>query len=334
MKVLLVKLSSMGDVIHAFPAVTEALACRPDLEIDWCVDGGFAELVRLHPGIGRVHVNDIIGARPAFPRAGTGARFGRLRSELHAGAYDLVIDAQGLLRSAAIARMAGAPIAGYDRRSSREAIAALAYQHRFPVARHLHAATRMRLLVAAALDYRIDPDTPPARALSLPGEKDERSIFLLHGTTAVSKQWPTEHWIALARAATASGLTPLATWSNAAERGVAEAIFAAVPETRLLAPRPLAEIAAEVGKASLVVGVDTGLAHFADAAGVPTLMLFQASNPDLTGPRGARSEALLPPGGVPARPRRRSAQRPADPANTVPADTAIAAMLRIAATRT
>lgn len=331
MRVLLVKLSSMGDVIHAFPAVTEALACRPDLAIDWCVDPGFAELVRLHPGIGTIHRNDVIGARLGVPGGDTAENFRRLRSDLRAGAYDLVIDAQSLMRSAAIARMVGAPVAGFDRSSSREGVAALAYHHRLSVARNLHAATRIRLLFAAALGYRIDPDIPPAHALDLPVERQERSIFLLHGTTAVSKQWPTGHWIVLARAATASGLTPITTWSNESERSVAQAIAAAVPSTRLLAKRALAAIAAEIGKASLVVGVDTGLAHFADAAGVPTLMIFQASNPDLTGPCGAMSEALLPPGGVPARPRRRSAQRPVDSAKIVPAETVISAMLRIIA---
>lgn len=330
MKLLVVKLSSMGDIIHAFPAVSEAMVKRPDLQIDWCVDSSFVELVRLHPAIRTIHANDVTTHRFVLPDRHTWRRMIKLRADLRRSDYDLVIDAQGLIRSAAIARLARAPVAGYDIPSVRELPAALAYRHRFPVARGEHAVTRIRRLFAAALGYEIDTRSPPDSSLQLRAASRENSVFFLHGTTALSKQWPTAHWIGLAVAAAALGLTPVVTWSNDNERAVAEAIKHAVPATRVIPKSPLGQITAEIGRARVVVGVDTGLAHLADAAGLPTVMIFQASNPSLTGPSGRLSEALPPPGGITARPRRRTAHLPVDPSQIVPLDTVVAAMTRIA----
>jgi heptosyltransferase-1 len=277
-----------------------------------------------------IHANPAAGhlVSPADPESWR--QLWRLRQALRDGAYDLVIDAQGLLRSAVIARLAGAPVAGYDRRSVREAPAALAYRHRTPVARRQHAVLRIRQLLGSALAYSVDKGGNPPTRLSLPVLPRDRSVFLLHGTSAENKKWPDAHWIGLAKAAATIGLSPVTTWSSDAERRLAEAIGRAEPATRIIARTSITAIATAIARATLVVGVDTGLAHLADVAGVPTLMLFQASNPEMTGPTGGRSRALVPAAGVPERAARRAAHRPIDPSRVVPLEEVVHAMARLA----
>ncbi len=324
MKLLVVKLSSMGDVIHTFAAIADAKTALPELRIDWCVDGGLVELARLSPDVATVFANDAVGrARPL--------RLGSLRqlgTALRAEGYDLVIDAQGLIKSAVVSRLAGAPVAGYNWTSIREPLASLAYRYRHAVPQRLHAVKRMRLLFGAALGYQPDLDIR-REPLRLPPSAGDGRVFLLHGTTAESKRWPLDHWVGLARHLAGLGLIPTATWSNDQEQRLAVAIRSAVPAMRLVPPLPIAGIAAEIFRASLVVGVDTGLAHLADAAGVPTVMLFQASSPELTGPLGARSVALTTGGVVPARPLRRLAQLPPEPSRIVPVESVAAAVTRL-----
>jgi heptosyltransferase-1 len=294
-RVLIVKTSSMGDVIHTFPAVTDALAHCPDISFDWCVEAPFADIAALHPGIERIHRVAMRSWRktPLSPTTWSAVR--AVRDAMRERRYDLVIDAQGLLKSAFLDRLAGAPVAGYDRQSAREGLSALLHHRTFAVARNQHAIRRNRLLFAAALGYqpdlaRIDNGIVAPAADSPP--YGERTAFLLHGASWATKKWPVESWIATARSLVERGMTPIATWSNADERAVAEAIARAVPATAVIEKSPLAAIAAEIGRSSLVIGADTGLMHLASAFGLPTIAIFLATSPGLTGPLGPRSRVL------------------------------------------
>ena len=295
MKLLLVKTSSMGDVIHSFPAVTDALRAVPDLTLDWCVEEPFAELVALHPGVRTIHRVAMRRWRkaPLSPATWTAVR--GIARAMKAERYDLVLDAQGLMKSLFLARLAGRPVVGFDRGSVREPLAALGYARTYAVPRDLHAIARTRLLFGAALGYtpdlaRLDNGIVPPAATTPP--HGVATAFLLHGTSRDDKKWPLPCWIETAAALAAPRLTPVTTWSNEAERGVAEAIAAAVPQTVMLPKSPLASIAGEIGRASLVVGADTGLTHLASAFGLPTVAIFLASEPGLTGPMGPRSISL------------------------------------------
>lgn len=295
MRVLIVKTSSMGDVIHTFPSVTDALRHRPELTLDWCVEEPFAGLAALHPGIDRIHKVAMRSWRKAPFSAATRAAVGKVRRDMRARRYDLVIDAQGLLKSVFLAKLAGAPIAGFDRSSAREGLSALFYRDRHAVARNLHAISRTRLLFGAALGYRPElsdiENGIVAPAAQTPPYAD-RTAFLLHGTSWESKKWPLPAWAETARALVERGFTPVTTWSDPAERAVAEGIADAVPETVVIPRSPLTVIAAEIGRASLVIGADTGLMHLASAFGLPTIAIFLATEPGLTGPMGPRSVAL------------------------------------------
>lgn len=300
MRVLIVKTSSMGDVIHTFPAVEDALRNRPDISFDWCVEEAFAAVVALHPAIGTIHKVAIRRWRKKPFDGGTWREMAGLRRALRSRRYDLVIDAQGLLKSAVVAKQSGAPIAGFDRSSAREPSATLLYERKYAVPRELHAIERTRRLFGLALGYQADLSTlssgivPPAGGLS---GVEGKTAFLLHGTSREDKKWPVEDWVETARRLVSQQFTPIVTWSNEAEKRVAEAIAGAVPETVLVPKSPLADVTAILGRSTLVIGADTGLTHLASAFGLPTVAIFLATEPGLTGPRGPYSSTLLAPAG-------------------------------------
>ena len=300
MKVLIVKTSSMGDVIHTFPAVEDALRNRPDISFDWCVEEAFAGIVALHPAIKSIHKVAIRRWRKKLFDGGIWREMADLRRVLRASRYDLVIDAQGLLKSALVAIQAGAPVAGFDRSSAREPSATLFYDRKFAVPRDLHAIERTRRLFGLALGYQPDLSmlgsgiVPPVGGLA---GIEGRTAFLLHGTSREDKKWPVENWIETARQLADRQFTPVVTWSNEAEKKVAEAIAASVPRAALVAKSPLADVAAILGHSTLVIGADTGLTHLASAFGLPTVAIFLATEPGLTGPRGQYASTLLAPAG-------------------------------------
>lgn len=287
MKVLLVKTSSMGDVIHTFPAVSDALAARPDLEIDWCVEEPFTDLVRLHPGIGRIHKVAVRRWRKAIASRATHREIREFWRTLRDERYDLVIDAQGLIKSALVARLAGARIAGFDRASAREPVATRFYRDTHPVARDRHAIDRTRLLFGRILDYEPDLATLDyGLAHARDVERGHRDVFLLHGTTWPSKHWHIGGWIALARALVEGGYRPVVTYGSPAEQRVTEALIEAVDATRVVRKTGLGEIADIMKDSVAAVGTDSGLTHLACALDLPTVQIALSTVPGLTGPRG------------------------------------------------
>ncbi|MDR0736219.1 MAG: lipopolysaccharide heptosyltransferase I [Zoogloeaceae bacterium] len=289
--ILLVKTSSMGDVIHNLPVASDLAARFPQAHIDWVVEEGFADIPRLHPAVRRV----LPVALRRWKRQPFSARVWReiraARHDIEATAYDVILDTQGLLKSALIARAARCAATGrrlgYSFRAIREPLAAWAYDERFFVARSLHAVTRNRQLAAAALGY----DLPPAMdyGLSLRGTKEARgeSVVFLTASSRADKSWAEHNWINLGRALARLGLTLLLPGGNALERERAGRIAAMMPGAQAVPPMPLADLAALLAHARFVVGVDTGLVHLAAAVRTPVLALYTATNPALTGVLGS-----------------------------------------------
>ena len=292
MKVLLVKTSSMGDVVHTFPAVTDALAARPGLEIDWLVEESFADVARLHPGVREVIPVAVRRWRKAVFAKATWSEISALRSKLRGRSYDLVLDAQGLAKSAVLAKLAGAPIEGLDRASLREPIAAFAYRRGHAVPRDLHAIERTRRLFGAALGYAPDLDRLDY-GLARRGETVP-TVLLLHGTSWASKRWPATEWGRLATLVAERGLTPSLTHASADEAAVAAEVARLEPRTRIIPKSRLAEMAAVIASARAVVGTDTGLTHLAAAFDRPTVAIFLSTAPGLTGPKGRAVDILAP----------------------------------------
>ncbi len=290
-RILLVKTSSLGDVVHNLPVVTDIRRHWPAAAIDWVVEEAFAEVPALHPGVRAVIPVALRRWRRAWWRPSTWRECAAFWRALRAREYDAVIDTQGLVKSALVACAARGPSHGQDRSSAREPLAAVCYDRRYPIARGRHAILRNRELAARALGYALS-ESPPDYGIRPPplafGQelpwRDRPYVVCLHATSRASKSWPPAHWTALAAALAGAGLVPVLPWGNEAERAQAEAIARAAPGAQV-APRRygLKELAALLGAARAVVGVDTGLVHLAAALGCVTVALYSDSSPKLTG---------------------------------------------------
>jgi heptosyltransferase-1 len=303
-RVLFVKLSSLGDVIHHLPAVSDLRASRPEVAIDWAVEEAYAPLVRLHPAVSRTIAVALrrLRANPLVPAA-WGALSG-VRRELRESRYDWIVDSQGLLKSVAVARLARGPLFGYDRPSVRERAAARFYDQSIAVPKRLHAVERNRRLVGAVFGYR--PEGPPDYGIRAPAAAPSwvpgrGYVVALHASSRPGKRWPDAHWVALSAALAREGLAMVFPGGSPAERADA-ARLAAASQGGVVAPdMALPEAAALLRHASAVVGVDTGLTHLAVALGTPTVGIYVATQPGLTGLLGSdRAVNLGGPGQVPS----------------------------------
>jgi len=290
--ILFIKTSSLGDVIHHMPALTDARNARADATFTWLVEEAFAPLVGLHPA-----VRDVIPVawrrwrKSLYAPATIGEITNNLRT-IRARQYDDVVDSQGLLRSAAIARLAHGRRHGYDASSIREPLASVFYDIRYRVARDLHAVERNRTLSGLALGYT--PQGVPDFGLKLAHNADraQRYAVLLHATARPAKQWPGAHWIPLGKML-GRELEVVLPGGTDSERARSERIAAEVPGARVPARVPLDRLAKLLSGARCVVGVDTGLLHLAAALNVPLVAIFTGSKPDLTGPVGRGPITIL-----------------------------------------
>ena len=289
MRVLLVKTSSLGDVIHALPALTDAARAIPGITFDWVVEEGFAEIPTWHPAVGKVIPVAIRRWRKNIWQTLKSGEWKRFKQTLRAEKYDLVIDAQGLVKSAWLTRYVNAPVAGLDKNSARERLASRFYQRRLAVARGQHAVERLRQLFAVALGYDLpkglgDYGLNVERLIELPRKKPY--VLFLHGTTWDTKHWPEVYWRDLAVRMGHLGVEVRLPWGNPVEKARAERIANGLPNAVVLPKLNLAGVAKVLASANACVAVDTGLGHLAAALDVPTISLFGPTNPGLTGAYG------------------------------------------------
>jgi heptosyltransferase-1 len=288
MRVLLVKTSSLGDVVHNLPVASDIHRVFPDARIDWVVEENFAEIPRLHPAVADVIPVAVRRWRKSPWSPATWREITAYRRAVTADFHDAVVDTQGLLKSALLARWAKARLCGHAADSAREPLAARFYQRRYSVDKRLHAVTRNRLLAAMALDYSLDAlpldygiAAPPLAAPWLPAG---RYAVLLTATSRSDKEWPEAAWRSLGAALIDAGLSCVLPGGTPAERARAARLAAMLGRGAVAAPAMnLTELSRLLAGTALVVGVDTGLVHLAAALGRPTIALYCASAPALTG---------------------------------------------------
>lgn len=292
LRVLLVKTSSFGDVVHTFPALTDARAARPDLELDWAVEPAFAPVAKLHPAVRQVLPLGLRAMLRGRWRA-VAAAVAAIRAER----YDVVLDAQGLLKSLIVTRLSRGERHGYDRASAREGAAALFYDVRHSVPRDLHAIERLRRLFADALGYP-RPTAPPRYGLDVARLSDgarERSLVLVHGASWGTKLWPAEAWRALAARASAEGWRVLVPAHGAEEAARAQVIAQGLDGVECLPPQGLDGLSSVIARSGGAISGDTGLAHLAAALDRPVVTLYGPTRPGLTGAIGRATRNLTPP---------------------------------------
>ena len=302
-RLLIVKTSSMGDVVHALPVLADIRRHHPQAVIDWLVEAPFAAIPQLHPAVRRVLPMAWRRWRSRLFSAESWRAMAGLRRELRGGGYDLVLDLQGLLKSALWARQSGAPVLGYDRATAREPLAACAYRRSAGVPWTFHAVQRCRLLAAAHLGYAA-PDGPPDFGLRAPAPgwmPRAPYAVLIPNASRPEKLWPERHWVAVGLRCRALGWLPVVLWGRPDEQTLAERIAAGC-EGDVPPFLRVGEMAAVLAGAQQVVGLDTGFSHLAAALGRPTLGIYCDHEPGQAGITGpGRVASIGGKGQVPAR---------------------------------
>jgi heptosyltransferase-1 len=284
MKILLVRVSSLGDVLHNLPLVADILRHHSGAQVDWVVEEGYVSLVRLNPMVRKVIPFALRRWKKGLGDAAVRAELRGFFRDLRAERYDYVFDTQGLIKTgiimaAARVRPGGQKIglANGTEDSGYEGISRVFHTRSIAVEPRTHAVARGRQVVAAALGYTVDspPDfgLPPPSSGGRPAwmPAADYAVFF-HGTARDAKKWAPAHWIALGRAL--APMTILLPWGSAREKQEAEALAAALPNARVLPKLSMMDAVELARHAALAVGVDTGLTHIAAAFVRPTVEIY------------------------------------------------------------
>ena len=292
----------MGDVVHALPLAADLARNVPDAQIDWLVEESFATIPAMSRHVANVRQLALRRwrRRPFQPR--TRSEIAAVKADLRRAEYDWVLDAQGLLKSAWVARWAGAPVAGFSSRSAREQLASMFYARRFDIPRDLHAVDRCRQLGALAFGYRIE-DAPQFDLVAPPAPSIELTppyAALLNNASRETKLWPESDWINVEGWLAQQGISSVLFAGNSEEEDRARELARRMQRATVAPRSSIAAIAGVLMQARLVVGLDTGLSHLAAALGRPTVAIYCDYDPRLVGLIGSGPVESL--GGVDRRP--------------------------------
>jgi heptosyltransferase-1 len=295
---LIIRPSSLGDIVHAMPIVHDLSRHRPGIVIDWVCEEPFVGLVGLNRGVRRVIPVALRRWRHHLLSRATWREFAVFRRQLASYRYTAVIDLQEQVKGALLASLARGPVHGPDRASIREPAATIAYRRRHRVNSEQHLIDRCRQLAGFTFGY--EPEGPPHFDLVPPLLHDaptSRYVVFLHATSRADKLWPEANWKQLIGHFTAAGFTVVLPWGSADETARSSALAAGMANALVPQHRSLPKLAALLAHAELVCGVDTGLTHLAAALDVPTISLFVATDPRLAGVERA-SERTRDLGGI------------------------------------
>lgn len=290
MRVLVVKTSSMGDVVHTLATVTDMARVFPGLSVDWLVEAPFASIAALHPAVRRVIPLSWRKWRKSLWRASTWAAMQACRAELRAQSYDAIIDFQGLLKSVLWAGQARGPRLGYDRHSIREPLASFFYSRVVQVPKQLQAVERSRRLAALHLGYEVPASTPdfglrPPASGWMPASRPY--VVLIPCASRIEKRWPLAHWQTLLAQCVGQGFQVVVLWGSKEEQSLAEEVAMGSSSGATVPPfLTVRDAAAVLAGAQVVVGLDTGFTHLAAAFGVPTVGIYCDHEPGLAGVTG------------------------------------------------
>ena len=292
--VLVVRPSSLGDVVHAMALVADVRAHAPDLPLDWAAEEAFVSLVRLDPRIRNVVPVPFRRWRAEMSPGKAWREFGAFRHALRGETYTAILDLQEQVKGAIVARIARGRRHGFDRNSIREPLATLLddVHHRIP--RNQHFIDKARALAAAALGYTVSGPprwqfAPPATTAAMPAAP---YALAFHATSRDDKLWPEDGWRAVLARFASAGIVTLLPWGSPRERERSERLAAGAATAIVPPAQTLAELATLARHAEAVVGVDTGLTHLAAALGTPTVAVFTTTDAALAGVARAGPHAI------------------------------------------
>ncbi|HDS9360904.1 TPA: lipopolysaccharide heptosyltransferase RfaC [Enterobacter chengduensis] len=303
MRVLIVKTSSMGDVLHTLPSLTDAMRAIPGIRFDWVVEEGFAQIPTWHEAVDRVIPVAIRRWRKAWFSAPIKAERKAFGDAVRLQHYDAIIDAQGLVKSAAlVTRLAHGVKHGMDWQTAREPLASLFYNRRHHIAKDQHAVERIRELFAKSLGYA-KPDAQGDYAIAqrflLEGEDAQKPYFIfLHATTRDDKHWPESHWKALIQLLADQDIEIRLPWGAPHEEARAKRLAEGSPNVMVLPRMSLENVARQLANAKQIVSVDTGLSHLSAALSRPNVTLYGPTDPGLIGGYGQNQHYLLSKSGL------------------------------------
>jgi len=309
MKLLIIKTSSLGDVIHCLPVVNDIRAHNPDIQIDWVVEESFADIPRLHPHVNQVFTVAMRRWKKSLLNLKTWSEISAFKKDIKQHKYDAVIDCQGLLKSALITKQALTTIKGlkygYDKDSIREPIASQFYEKKHTISYQQHAVTRNRILCALSLGFEVPKNAPDYGIAATNSELDltnnfavDNFIIAMHGTSRDSKLWPIECWVNLGKALAKQNLNLALPWASDAEFARANQIASELNNASVLPKLSIAQIATMIVSAKAAIGVDTGLSHLATALNIPTIAIYTDTNPALTGVMAGAFKPVINLGGI------------------------------------
>ncbi|ELZ9359434.1 lipopolysaccharide heptosyltransferase RfaC [Citrobacter freundii] len=291
MRVLIVKTSSMGDVLHTLPALTDAQQAIPGIQFDWVVEEGFAQIPSWHAAVDRVIPVAIRRWRKAWFSAPIKAERKVFRDAVRLQQYDAIIDAQGLVKSAAlVTRLACGVKHGMDWSTAREPLASLFYNRKHHIAKQQHAVERTRELFAKSLGYA-KPQSQGDYAIAqhfvneCNADTGQYAVFL-HATTRDDKHWPEANWRELIELLNNTGIRIKLPWGAPHEEERAKRLAEGFPYVDVLPRMSLEEVARILAGAKFVVSVDTGLSHLTAALDRPNITLYGPTDPGLIGGYG------------------------------------------------
>jgi len=301
--VLVVRPSSLGDVVHALALVSDVERHCPEFAVDWVAEEAYAPLVRLDPRIRRVIPLALRRWRRTPLARETRREFAVFRADLRRDSYCAILDLQEQIKGAVVARMARGLRHGFDRASIREPVASLLDDVHHRVARELHFLDRCRALAGAALGYAAEGS--PLWRISTPPDAAAMPacpyVIAFHATSRSDKLWPEESWRHLLAHLASAGFAVLLPSGNADEAARSRRIAQGSDKSIALGAQTVPELASLIRHAHLAVGVDTGLTHLAAALGTPTVSLFTSTDPARAGVAriGAHARDLGGKGNVP-----------------------------------
>ena len=305
MRVLIIKTSSLGDVVHNLPILADIKKQAPNAVIDWVVEESFVDIVKLHPDVTNIIPIAFRRWRKSLFSKSTMIDIALAIKHLRQNQYDYIIDTQGLLKSVLVALSARGSSYGRNWKSNREAFASLFYKHRFDVPFEQHTVTRNRQLTALALNYAVPSNAPDYGLPSVelaefidPALKLPKDYVLgLHATSRDSKLWPIANWIEVGQSLEKNGLSLLLPWSNNSELERANIISKQLKKVMVLPKLSIHSLAKICAGARAAIGVDTGLVHLAVALNIPSIAIYTDSEPTLNGALAAKNQIAINLGG-------------------------------------